>query len=409
MKITIYTADCCGNKQNKIYPNEVTITSPADMKKSCRFDHVCARYTDGIRGNDNFMTANVIPMDCDNDCSETDFITTEALDEILSDVAYVLVYSKSHMKEKDGKSARPRFHVYFPCSDYTDLTAYSSVKKRIHGEFPFFDGNALDAARFLFGSNGDVIWHEGSLTIEDYLLLMKQRKSIPEGQRNSTLSRFAGKLVKRLGTGEDAHEKFLQKAAECEPPLSDEELDTIWQSAAKFGKKIAQQADYIPPNEYGKNKLPTDFSDVGQARAFVDMYGDEVCYTTATDFLRYNGTYWVESEQRAIAAMIEHTDDQLRDAEEMMTTCLDTLEGMGIDRLTAQNGGKKFANGLGEDEAKMYQKYLTAAAYKSFVMKYRNMRNLRSALDTSKPMLEKEPQELDNHPYLLNTPGVHTT
>ena len=84
MRFTLYTADCCGNKQNKIYPHEVTITSPADMKKSCRFDHVCARYTDGIRGNDNFMTANVIPMDCDNDCSETDFITAEVHRRITS-------------------------------------------------------------------------------------------------------------------------------------------------------------------------------------------------------------------------------------------------------------------------------------------------------------------------------------
>lgn len=177
MKITIYTADCCGNKQNKTYPNKAVITDAADMKKMVRFDHVCALYKDNIRANDNFILSDCIPMDCDNDHSETDWITAEMLDEVLSDVAYVLVYSKSHMKEKDGKSARPRFHVYFPCSDYHDANAYKTVKKRIHAEFPFFDGNALDAARFLFGSNGDVIWHEGSLSIEDYLLLMKQQKS----------------------------------------------------------------------------------------------------------------------------------------------------------------------------------------------------------------------------------------
>ena len=404
MKITIYTADCCGNRQNKTYPHKAVITDAADMKKTARFDHVCALYKDNIRGNDNFILSDCIPMDCDNDHSETDHITPELLDTLLPDVAYVLVFSRSHMKVKDGKTARPRFHVYFPCSEYSDAAAYSNVKKRIQKEFPFFDDNALDAARFLFGSNGDVIWHEGSLSIEDYLLLMKQQKSIPEGQRNSTLSRFAGRLVKRLGIGDDAHERFLKKAEECEPPLSDDEIDTIWQSAVKFGKKIASQPDYIPPDRYG-NILPTDFSDVGQARAFAMLYGDEVCYTTATDFLRYNGTYWVESEQRAVSAMIEHTDEQLRDAEEMMTIALDTLEGMGVDRVAALGGGKKFANGLSEDEGKVYQKFLTASAYKSFVMKYRNMRSLRSALDASKPMLEKEPQELDNHPYLLNTPG----
>ena len=40
--------------------------------------------------------------------------------------------------------------------------------------------------------------------------------------------------------------------------------------------------------------IPADFSDIGEARTFADMYDDEICYTTATDFLRYNGTYWVE-------------------------------------------------------------------------------------------------------------------
>ena len=60
---------------------------------------------------------------------------------------------------------------------------------------------------------------------------------------------------------------------------------------------------------------------------------------------------------------------------------------------------------LAEDKGKVYQQYKYASAYKSFVMKYRNMRSLKSALDASKPMLEKDPQELDNSPFLLNTPG----
>jgi len=103
--------------------------------------------------------------------------------------------------------------------------------------------------------------------------------------------------VKRFGSGEEAHAKFLERAAECDPPLDDEELETIWNSAAKFAKRVAKQDGYIPPEQYADmmhNLIPADFSDIGQARAFVDMYDDEVCYTTATDFLRYNGTYWVE-------------------------------------------------------------------------------------------------------------------
>lgn len=410
MKLTIYTADCTSNPQNKFYPHQAVITSAADMKKSARFDHVCAQYVKNSRSEANFQSADHVPMDCDNSHSEKpdEWLTPEALDEILSDVAYVLTFSRNHMKPKDGKSARPRFHVYFPCGLYENAAAYKALKKKIQQHFPFFDDNALDAARFLFGSDGDVIWHDGSLTIEDYLLLMQQKKSIPAGQRNSTLSRYAGKLVKRFGIGEDAHTRFLERAAECDPPLADEELETIWNSAAKFGKKVARQDGYIPPEQYAEmthNLIPADFSDIGQARAFVDMYDDEVCYTTATDFLRYNGTYWMESEQKAVAAMMEHTDEQLREAEEMLTAALDTLESMNVSRADVISGGKKFSQGLTASQSEVYRKYQLAVAYKSFVMKYRNMRSLKSALEASKPLLEKAPEELDNSPFLLNTPG----
>ena len=118
-----------------------------------------------------------------------------------------------------------------------------------------------------------------------------------------------------------------------------------------------------------------------------------------------NGTYWVESEQKAVAAMMEHTDEQLREAEEMLTAALDTLENMNVSRADVISGGKKFSQGLTANQNEVYRKYQLAVAYKSFVMKYRNMRSLKSALEASKPLLEKAPEELDNSPFLLNTPG----
>lgn len=69
---------------------------------------------------------------------------------------------------------------------------------------PFFDGNALDASHFLFGCPNDVFWPKGSLSIEDWLTLMKSNHNIPHGQRNSTMSRMAGKLVKRFGVTEES-------------------------------------------------------------------------------------------------------------------------------------------------------------------------------------------------------------
>lgn len=408
MKFTLYTADCTGNEKNTLYPHQKVITSEADLKKAVTADHVCALYDHFSRSDANFQLADVVPMDCDNDHSDNpdDWMTAEKLLILLSDVAFAITYSRHHNLPKGTVSARPRFHVLFPTCACKDAGIHKSVKVRIFKELPFFDGNALDASRFLFGAKGDVFWHEGSLTIEDWLLLMKQNRSIPEGQRNSTMSRMAGRLVKRFGVTEEAYEKFLEKASECEPPLSDEELDTIWNSACKFGKKVTSQDGYVPPDQYGNCPLvPDDFSDVGEARTFVEAFGDEVVFTVATNYLRYNGVYWEESEQAAVMAMIEHTDAQLADAEQKMEEYLSALECLGVPRLLAKAGGKKFRDNLNPEQLSAYGQFQFSDVYNSFVMKYRHIRSLNNALDAAKPLVLRHPEQLDGNPFLLNTPG----
>ena len=324
----------------------------------------------------------------------------------LCDVAFAVTYSRHHMLAKGNKSARPRFHVFFPTIPCNDANSHKAIKQKIHKELPFFDGNALDAARFLFGCPSEVFWHEGSLSIEDWLTLMKSNRSIPQGQRNSTLSRMAAKLVKRFGVTEESYQKFLEKAAECEPPLPDEELETIWNSACKFGKKVAKQEGYVAPEAYGKQSLiPDDFSDVGEARTFVEQYVDEVAFTVATDYLRYNGTYWEESEHAVTLAMMEHTDIQLAEAEKQVEAALQTLERLHVPREAAKTGGKKFRDSLDEEQTAAYQQYQYYSTFQAFVMKYRNVRSMTNALDAAKPLLLHSPDELDRNPMLLNTPG----
>lgn len=408
MKFTLYTADCTGNEKNTLYPHKRVITSEADLKKANAFDHVDVEFEGFKRGDDNFRLADALTQDCDNEHSDEpeDWITPEKIAEMLTDVSYAITFSRHHMLPKGSKSARPRFHITFCIAPCSDINAFRELKRRIYKEMPFLDSNALDASRLMFGSKGDVVWHEGSLTIEDWLLLMKQNRSIPEGQRNSTMSRMAGKLVKRFGVTEEAHAKFLEKAAECEPPLSDEELDTIWNSACKFGKKVTSQDGYVPPDQYGNCPLiPDDFSDVGEARTFVEAFGDEVVFTVATNYLRYNGIYWEESEQAAVMAMIEHTDAQLADAEAKMEEHLCVLEKLGVPRLLAKAGGKKFRDSLNPEQLSAYGQFQFSDVYHDFVMKYRHIRSLNNALDAAKPLVLKHPEQLDGNPFLLNTPG----
>lgn len=407
MQVTIYQADCLHNKANCIYPNKVVVTTEADMAKVQSRDHVCAEYKNNTRSKDNFILSDNIPMDCDNDHSDNPekWITPELLDELLPDVPYILVFSRNHMKAKNGVSARPRFHVYFQIHLIHDADTYAALKRKIHAAFPFFDDNALDAARFLYGSPGsEVQWHEGSLFIEDFLTLTA-KAAIPQGKRNATMSQYAGKLVKRFGVTDAAYTKFLEKDAECDPPLDQEELDKIWSSASKFYKKVSSAPDYIPPDEYtGGSLRPDDFSDIGEARTFAAVYEGEVCYTEATGFLRNNEIYWMESRQRPIAAMMEHTDAQLEEAGNEIEAALQRLEDLGISRGTAMAGGKKLLEGMTSDQAEAYGAYQTAKTYYAFVMKYRNMKSLKPAMEAAMPLLEKQPDELDSNPFLLNTP-----
>ena len=74
------------------------------------------------------------------------------------------------MREKNGKAARPKFHVLFPITRMTDAVAYSNMKKLVNTIFPYFDSNALDAARFFFGTtNTEVELYEGNINLTEFL------------------------------------------------------------------------------------------------------------------------------------------------------------------------------------------------------------------------------------------------
>ena len=134
-------------------------------------------------------------------------------------------------------------------------------------------------------------------------------------------------------------------------------------------------------------------------------FGDEIVFTVATNYLRYNGVYWEESEQAAVMAMIEHTDAQLEEADRQILELLDKLETLGVPKTLAKTGGKKFRDGLNEEQSDAYGMFSFSSAFKDFVMKYRNIRSLYNALDAAKPMVLKAPEQLDGNPMLLNTPG----
>ena len=416
MKVTIYTANCRGRKNNTIYPNKCVIENEEDFKAAAAYDHVCALYRDYHRGKDAFISADCSPFDNDNDHSDdpSDWIYPQDYEKLFPDVAYIVVPSRNNMKTKDGKSARPRNHIYFPHDPVMNSENYKKLKEAVVAAYPFFDNNAMDAARFVFGNPADeIIWHEGEVTIDCIVKPQNDpgssahRNGIPQGQRNATMSRFAGRILKRYGVTERSYDIFLEESKKCNPPLDENELRLIWSSACKFAKKIQSQEGYVPPEEYefrGESLKPSDFSDIGQAKVISREYGDELRFTVATDYLRYDGSSWVESKQRAVGAVEEFLDLQLEDARDEVHNTLSALIASGVNKGDAENGGKKFASTLQKEQLELYEKYLLAIAYKAFVMKRRDMKYIVSAMQAAKPMLEMSPSDLDSDGFLLNTP-----
>lgn len=424
MQITMFTAGCTGQAANCSYPNRRVVTTPEEMQKAVRFDHVCAEYKGNYRSIGNFARSDVVVMDIDNDHTEepAEWITPEKLDELLPDISYVIAFSRNHMKVKDGKVARPKFHVYFQITETTDAGWYAALKRGIKKRFDFFDGNALDAARFIFGADaGEVVWHEGWMTIDeevepDYEEPKNEDAGsgtgpILEGSRNNTMSRFAGRVLKKYGVTDRAREAFELHARRCDPPLPEDELNTIWNSAVKFYKNtVCMQPGYVEPDEYNSefdSLKPEDFSDMGEAKALIKEYRDELLYTDATQFLSYDGMCWRENRQKAVGAVEEFLDMQLVESRDQFETAVAHMLAVdpSLDEITVRKGGRALEKLITPQNAEAFGELQAARAYYGFVMKYRNYKHIADTQNTAKPMVATDINLFDAQENYLNTPG----
>lgn len=417
MKLTIFTANCVGNPANALYPNKAEIENKDDMMTVISRDHVCAEFKNCHRSIDDFLSSDVEVMDCDNDHSDDskDWITAEKYDELFPDVSYILVPSRNDGKVKGKRSARPRHHIYFPHSVIKSADEVSDIKTRLQEYAPFFDDNALDAARFIFGHTpSDIVWHEGSRTIDEFLDELdfaeydQSTQSIAEGSRNSTMSHIAGRLIKRYGNTEKAHDIYLEKAQLCSPPLEDSELALIWSSAVKFGKKVQSQVGYVSPEDFNKgySLKPDDYSDIGQAKVLAREYKGELAFTDSTDYMRYDGTHWAESKQLAVGACEEFLDEQLKEATAAVEKAKKMLLDAGVDKEAVMVGGKALEKVIDESGEKAFKEFMMASKYYAFVMKRRDMKFVTSALQAAKPMLLKKITDFDSQEFLLNAPDA---
>ena len=416
---TIYSADVTGNPGNCSYPNKHVILDEASLKAAICHDYVCAEYLNSYRNGDNFIGSDCLPVDCDNDHSENpaDWMTPDDVMQAFPGVTFAIHFSRFHNREKNGKAARPKFHVLFPIEHCTDASLYSDMKKLVNSIFPYFDTQALDAARFFFGTAAaDVALYPGRMNLTEFLNedlfdeYLPQgnfgTSVIPEGSRNATMSRFAGRVIKKYGDTEKAYQTFLEEAAKCVPPLDNAELSTIWHSAQRFYTKLSQQDGYVAPDVYNDPSCykPDDYSDVGQAEVLGKYFSRELRYSPATHFIRYSDHYWQESEPGAQSVAHELTRRQLKEAGNDLMEALTKLKNTGAQTILDSTSKTKAEQLMNDQQMEAYQDFLAAKAYQAFAIKRRDSKNITSTLKESHPILEISPRDLDADPFALCTP-----
>ncbi|WP_103981713.1 phage/plasmid primase, P4 family [Helcococcus massiliensis] len=411
----IYASNLIGVESNCIYQEEIDVIDIRSFEKAASYDHVMARYKNNYRSNDNFIESDCIPMDIDNDHSEnpSDWISTKDLKKIFDGVKFFIVYSRNHKKEKNNKSARPRMHIYFPIKKVTNLKEYVGLKERLSTNYTFFDGNALDGARFFFGVKNPVVEivrgnkYITDILNDDFEDFDNSKDLIKEGSRNPTMNHFAGKVLIRYGNTDEARKLFDKKASFCSPPLEDDELEKLWKSACKFYKKIASSEGYVPPEKYTEdvNLRPSEFSDIGQAEVFVREYKDKIRFSPSTGFLVYNDSYWEESELKAqgysqdlVLKQIEEIDNEFMKMEE-------EIKNSGIREILSSMSEKKAMEIFNQQQKILYYKLTELQAYKKYAVKRGDTRAIHATLKESKPMLEIDQRKLDTNEFLLNTPS----
>lgn len=421
MRFTLYRSNCLEVPENCTYPHKVEVTGKDSLIEAVKHDYVCAEYQGNYRSNDNFIGSDCLPVDCDNDHSDDpeEWVYSSDVATAFPGVAFAVHYSRNHMKAKGGKAARPKFHVFFAINRVTEPGQYSEMKKLVNTIFPYFDTKALDAARFFFGTKEpEVDIFDGPMTLttfladDDFDATMDSGSYgdivIPEGSRNATLSHYAGRILKRFGNTDEAHKHFAEVAACCQPPLEQSELDSIWRSAQRFYGKVAAQEGYIPPEQYNQDLQlkPSDYSDVGQATVLAKEYEGKLRYSPSTDFLVYNGRFWEESKPKSQAVAQELTTRQLEEAETEIKKATDEMMKNGAWELLASMGPKKAAVAFSSEQARSFQKYENATAYRNYAIKRRDSKYITAALKEAHPMVEIDQRQLDADEFLLNTPSA---
>ena len=191
MKFTLWGSSVRQNPQNVFFGNQLTIDSAEKFAAAVQHDVVIAKYIDNHRKTENFLIADCVMLDFDNDSKsnprfwdgKANWITPEKISSRLPGVSFAVYYSRNHMKEKEGREPRPKFHAVFETGEI-NVKSCESIMKKLKTIFPELDEDALKPAQQYFGVEQPKIeWFDNALSLGEYL---KQHPEIREYEKPKT-------------------------------------------------------------------------------------------------------------------------------------------------------------------------------------------------------------------------------
>lgn len=410
-----FTLSCArvrGNAKNVLYRDDHAIRTLDDLLSAAQWDHTPAGFADGVRGNGRWRCTECIVLDVDNITTGSEIVTPDTIRRDFPEVSLYIVYSRHHNQPKAGKPAAPRFHVYFPTYLFLDAAAVKRLIDDVLARYRYFDPACNDLARFFFGvehPQGEAV--PGTTTLDQFMERQPPAPSapaglpatagtgklIPAGQRNATLSAFAFTVLRKCGPegiaeGEAA---FLQRAADCDPPLPEGEIAGIWRAALENAPtKIWNQPGYLTPAEYAAEGFPvevlsfklSDLSDVAEGQIFAENAAGALLWCASIGWMVWDGGRFCPDESRARLLAQTFTGRQLKAA------ASDYQQAAGAAANDPDNGNLAA-------KAKRSKNLL------AFVNRCRSTNGLNHLLTEAAPQLACAVDDLDADPYALNTPA----
>lgn len=362
----------------------------------------------GTRKAEHWEGAEALVFDVDNDHNGP-LVTPETIKQDFPDVAFCYIFSRNNGKPKNGKPATVRFHVYFPIELTTGADEVKGLISSVCEKFSYFDPKCQDLGRMIFGvAHPQGGYVTGTLRLDQFMKCQnataaptvpatENRCLIPAGERNATLSAYSFTVLKKFGPEgiAEAEAAFLQRAEDCNPPLSDGELSTIWHYALQNAPaKIWNKPGYLTPAEYAVRDFPvevlsfklSDLSEIAEGQLFAENTSGVLLWNPSLDWLIWDGCRFAPDNSKARLLAQKFTGKQHRAAQ------ADVQQAAGAAAQDTEN-------------AELAARAKKAKALLTFVTRCRSTNGLNHLLTEAAPHLACKLDDLDADPFALNTPA----